>query len=216
MTAIEKKRLLRANASAFRRSLSASDYSRASSSVVRNLRDLQEVADARSVHTFLPMTAVAELDIEPLINDLLNRNVEVAVPVVTSFSKGTAPGSVAKGTAEGTKGKPRLKHCRLTPTTELRQNQWGIREPLECQPADVAGIDVIIVPALACDRRGFRLGFGFGYYDEILAESTAVAVCPCYDSLLHDSLPTEEHDRPVDIIVTESSILRPNSSESKL
>ncbi len=216
MTATDQKLQLRATARAFRRSLSASEHARASRSVLGHLRELREVAGARSVHTFLPAPSLAELNIDPLIDELLDRNVEVIVPLVTHFSKGMAAESVESATVHGAADTHRLQHCRLTRSAKLRTNRWGIREPVDCEPADISSIDVIIVPALACDRRGFRLGFGYGYYDEFLDRTTATKVCPCYDSLLYDSLPIEEHDRPVDIIVTESSILRPNAGKSEL
>ncbi|TQN43780.1 5-formyltetrahydrofolate cyclo-ligase [Blastococcus colisei] len=66
--------------------------------------------------------------------------------------------------------------------------------------------DVVIVPALAVDRAGIRLGRGGGYYDRALphARPDAVLVALVFDDEVVDELPAEAHDRPVDAIVTPS------------
>ncbi len=65
--------------------------------------------------------------------------------------------------------------------------------------------DVIILPAVAVDRHGNRLGRGAGWYDRLLANyPSAISITPVYDVQLLDSIPHEAHDRLVDIIVTPS------------
>ncbi|WP_158542639.1 5-formyltetrahydrofolate cyclo-ligase [Lujinxingia litoralis] len=82
---------------------------------------------------------------------------------------------------------------------------FGIEEPVGLA-SDPSEIDVFLVPALAFDRRGHRLGSGRGYYDRALADllnTTLIGVG--YDwQLLDDELPTEAHDHPVDIIATDA------------
>jgi 5-formyltetrahydrofolate cyclo-ligase len=75
----------------------------------------------------------------------------------------------------------------------------GIPEPTGPRlPARVLdSVDVVIVPALAVDRQGTRLGRGRGYYDRALAEITAAVVAVGYDDELVEELPAEPHDRPV-------------------
>jgi 5-formyltetrahydrofolate cyclo-ligase len=69
----------------------------------------------------------------------------------------------------------------------------------------VSKVDIIIVPALAIDERGFRIGYGRGYYDKLLAsETSAMAVGIIFDFQRVLELPNEAHDMPVSWIVTDA------------
>jgi 5-formyltetrahydrofolate cyclo-ligase len=64
--------------------------------------------------------------------------------------------------------------------------------------------DLILVPGLAFTRRGFRLGYGGGYYDRLLSEpGHALTLGACFQALLFEELTHEPHDVPVDFLVTE-------------
>ncbi len=68
--------------------------------------------------------------------------------------------------------------------------------------------DVLLVPMLAFDRRGFRLGYGGGYYDRTLAARPGIRTIGCaYAALEVPDVPTEAHDRRLDMIVTEREII---------
>jgi 5-formyltetrahydrofolate cyclo-ligase len=71
----------------------------------------------------------------------------------------------------------------------------------------LARVDAVLVPALAADRRGNRLGRGRGYYDRALASVAAQVVAVVYDDELLASVPAEPHDRQVDAILTPSGWL---------
>jgi len=92
----------------------------------------------------------------------------------------------------------------------LVPNRHGIREPAaaECWPPEE--IDLVIVPALAFDKQGNRLGRGGGFYDRFLAEPGVRAVlCGlAFDIQVLDELPAEHHDRPVDVLVTDKEVRR--------
>jgi 5-formyltetrahydrofolate cyclo-ligase len=66
----------------------------------------------------------------------------------------------------------------------------------------------VLVPALAADRRGVRLGYGKGFYDAFLPHTRALRVVPVFDACLAASLPSEAHDEPVHVVVTETQTLR--------
>ena len=68
-------------------------------------------------------------------------------------------------------------------------------------------IDVILVPGLAFDRNGGRMGFGKGYYDRLLESSKAVKIGLCYDFQILEKIPTESHDVPMNFVITEKEIL---------
>lgn len=80
--------------------------------------------------------------------------------------------------------------------------------PASSHIIDPQDLDLIIVPCLTCSRDGCRLGYGGGYYDRYLsAASRATKVILCRHDLLCDELPLEEHDVPVDIVITEQEII---------
>ena len=68
-------------------------------------------------------------------------------------------------------------------------------------------IDLVVVPGLAFDAGGGRLGFGAGYYDRFLAEVSAPKVGLVYRALLLDEVPQEDHDIAMDIVITEEQTI---------
>jgi 5-formyltetrahydrofolate cyclo-ligase len=81
----------------------------------------------------------------------------------------------------------------------------GIEEP-SGTPVPLAEIDLIVVPAIAVDDGGGRLGRGRGHYDATLAITRAVSIALVFDSQLVDEVPLGEDDRPVDAVCTESRL----------
>lgn len=94
----------------------------------------------------------------------------------------------------------------------------GILQPVGGAAADPAGLRVVLVPGLAFDRRGARLGHGGGHYDRLLAaaQRTAFLVGLCFDARLADTLPAGPLDVPMDAIVTERAIHYAPAAEAKL
>lgn len=88
---------------------------------------------------------------------------------------------------------------------------FGIGEPVGDELVDPSSIDLVIVPAMAYDRHCNRVGRGKGFYDRLLSRMQAVTIGICYDCQLVDSIEPEQHDRPVDIVVTPSGIYRHHS-----
>jgi len=97
--------------------------------------------------------------------------------------------------------------------------RYGIYEPLSCQPLiDLALVDLILVPAVACDRQGIRLGNGGGYYDIFLTEpslnSDSYKLGIIFDLTLVDYLPHDPWDIYLDGICTEFGIQAVASAQS--
>ena len=72
---------------------------------------------------------------------------------------------------------------------------------------DKGEIDLALVPAVCYDRRGYRLGFGGGYYDRWLADFAGFRVGLCRAAVLQERVPTEAHDSRVDLLLTEEESL---------
>lgn len=107
---------------------------------------------------------------------------------------------------------PRLTF-HLLAGAELELRGFGVLEPGAASP-EVAldGIDLVLVPGLAFDDAGVRLGYGMGYYDRVLSprpgRSAPATVGVTFDALLRHALPRHAHDVSVDYLVSESG-LRP-------
>ncbi len=84
---------------------------------------------------------------------------------------------------------------------EVREGAFGIAEP-QGTAVPIAEIDLMIVPALAADMAGNRLGKGKGFYDRVLANYSGKRIAVIFDSELIESVPSEPHDQQVQIIVT--------------
>ncbi len=100
-----------------------------------------------------------------------------------------------------------MKAVMVEKMNNLVKGRYGIREPsgnTEISPED---IDVIIVPAVAFDRKFNRIGFGAGYYDRFLKRTNALKIGVGYDFQIVSEIPTEEHDQKLDAIITPSSTL---------
>ena len=132
-----------------------------------------------------------ELPTRYIIRKLFERELRVAVPVWD----------------------PVFRHYTLSaflPGMPLVAGPLGVKEPLERIPVQSFDIDLQIVPGLAFDYLGGRLGHGGGHYDRILAQSNrnVVKVGVCHDfQLFKDPLPQEDHDSSMDWIITEKRIV---------
>jgi 5-formyltetrahydrofolate cyclo-ligase len=113
------------------------------------------VAQWRWLHVFLPLARQNEPDTWPLIHQIWGDKlpVQLAAPAVQ-------PDGIS------------LKHYKLAPATPLLASRWGIPEPVADAATEVAPaqLDAVMVPLLACDRQGQRVGYGGGFYDRFLAQ----------------------------------------------
>ena len=113
--------------------------------------------------------------------------------------------------------------CIVDSYDDLVISKLGIPEPVpaQCAVAALDDIDVILMPGVAFDTAGNRIGFGKGCYDRFIAageEHGTGARIPLIAALAYDmqvisSVPSEETDRPCDVMITESGIRRIRSSE---
>lgn len=88
---------------------------------------------------------------------------------------------------------------------QLVPGAFGIMEPGEgCKSIRIEDVDIAIVPGVAFDGKGSRLGRGKGYYDRLLKNSKVIKVGICFNEQLLNSLPTEAHDGRMDIIAAEN------------
>ena len=103
-------------------------------------------------------------------------------------------------------------HAVLDPQRDLTPGVWNIPEPdpARCESVALESVDFALVPALAADRRGFRLGYGAGYFDRLLAgrKSRPYCVTALPTAFIVERLPQESHDVAVDLVLDERGPLR--------
>ena len=174
---------------AWRRGLSTNEWSARSRSICTRLLELDQLKSAHTVHAYWPLTAKKEVDIRPLIRSLSLQNIRVYLPVV-----------------EGNE----LLHGLYTSSEDFKLNSFGGFEPLPDPAFAPENVDCILVPSLAVDLAGNRLGYGKGFYDRFLTESTALKIAPIFSNQLVQGIPNEPHDVPVDILVTELDVYTAN------
>ncbi|MDD2573522.1 MAG: 5-formyltetrahydrofolate cyclo-ligase [Firmicutes bacterium] len=97
------------------------------------------------------------------------------------------------------------------PERDLRPGTYGVPEPAPefMRPFPKEDLDLILVPAVAYDEKGFRIGYGAGYYDRFLDGLTRVvpSIGLAFELQIIDRVPAEPTDRPVDYIVTENRLI---------
>ena len=94
------------------------------------------------------------------------------------------------------------------PDTKFLKGTFSVLEPVGTQIADMTKTDVILVPGIAFDKTGNRVGFGKGCYDRLLKNSSADLIGFCYEFQICEHIPSEPHDIKMDALVTEKGLFR--------
>ncbi len=92
--------------------------------------------------------------------------------------------------------------------SNLHTGAFNIEEPDGTEITSVDVIDLIIVPGVAFDLRGMRVGRGKGFYDRLLARTSVVKIGVAYDFQIVDEIYADAHDIPVDIVITDKRFFR--------
>ncbi len=187
MSAGSRKKELRSQLLRRRAALGREEKSQIDASAAEAV--LQSEAYRSAAVLFIYVSTPEEIDTKTIILNALSAEKTVCVPLCGARGQMTAR--------------------KITSLDELRPGAYGIWEPDEQTPCvRPEEIHLAIIPALACDRMGFRLGYGGGYYDRYLAQCPAVRAALCAEKNLLDKLPVEEHDLPCDYIFTERRVVR--------
>ena len=92
--------------------------------------------------------------------------------------------------------------------TRLELGSFHIEEPTGDDTVDVDDIELMVIPAVAFDRKGNRLGRGKGFYDRLLSTSKATKIGVGYEFQLFDSIPSEPHDVAMDMVITQKTLIK--------
>jgi len=95
-----------------------------------------------------------------------------------------------------------MRFIYMTDLTKVAKSAFGIPEPVADGPVADDPTALVLMPGLAFDREGHRIGYGGGFYDKFLAqEPNHPTIALCYDFQMVENLPTEEFDIPVDCVL---------------
>ncbi len=187
---LEDKSALRRYFRGLRDTISPACRHQMSRSMVERLCELPQYRQCKTVLLYAPIRS--EADLLDLAEIASGQGKRVAFPV--------------SNTEDFT-----LTFREIFAMSDLRTGAYGIREPKgDLPPVTDFSESLCLVPALAFDRFGYRLGYGKGFYDRHLAHFTGVSVGVCFGDCLCDRLPCHPHDRRVDLILTEGGALTPN------
>jgi 5-formyltetrahydrofolate cyclo-ligase len=186
--AASEKNLLRELMRVRRRQVDPAWKAAASQAIISRLEALPLFQEAQVIHTYVAWRN--EVENHDLIRRLLQEGRRVAVPKVEPDTG-------------------QLQHYFIADFSTLQKGAFGILEP-PSDPNRLAApsqFDLVLVPGLAFDRSGSRLGMGKGHYDRFLAEVRAPKIALAYDFQLVEKLQVEGHDQRVNIIVTDKTVI---------
>ena len=162
-----------------------------SRAIVKRLAELDQIRRASTLMVYLGFGS------EVLTDDLILRGWEegkrIAVPLCRPVSR-------------------ELIACRIDGFDELECGHYGLREPKadRLRPVPPGEIDAVVVPAVAFDRQGHRLGYGGGYYDRFLPGAPrATRIGVAFARQIVAEIPAGPHDVTMDCIVTEREVIVP-------
>ncbi|MEM1414184.1 MAG: 5-formyltetrahydrofolate cyclo-ligase [Myxococcota bacterium] len=181
------KHELRRRMKAVRGALPAAARKERSAKLAERLLALPELSGGPLVAAFVPIRG--EVDLAPFLEGHRARGGTVALPRVDLEAQEVVLHLHEAG-------------------AELAQGAFGIPEPSPAAPR-VPRPDVVLVPGLAIDPRGHRVGYGKGFYDRLLPElEGALRVAVAFDFQLVAEVPAASFDEPVDLVVTDARVLR--------
>jgi 5-formyltetrahydrofolate cyclo-ligase len=187
------KRQIRARMKALRQSYPAAALQARSAQIRDRLLELEPFRSARSVALYWPLLERGEVDLRNVFSSCLAQNVKTYFP----YQERQEDGRTLTGFRQV------LSESELI----LRGNSF-YEPPAHRESARPGDVDVVLVPALAADTFGHRVGYGAGYYDATLGDVAppAVVVIVAFGFQMLAELPTESHDVPADFVVTEARI----------
>ena len=174
----------------------------------RNRMTPEEIA-AKSAEIVLRLTGLPEIREAAVLMIYLSFGSEVRTDGILRWAWGNGKRIVVPRCRPEER---RLTPCLLSGFSELETGHYGIREPKAEQVRAVPAeeIDAVLVPAVAFDRRGYRVGYGGGYYDRFLPKvPRAARIGAAFACQMVGRIPAGPHDIPVDRIATEEGILFP-------
>jgi 5-formyltetrahydrofolate cyclo-ligase len=172
-----------------RATITPQEKARMSGAILEKLLSVEEYKNCDTVLTYV--STKKEVDTFPLIAAALQSGKKVAAPRCVE-------------------GSPVIEFYYIDSVDELLPGSYGLLEPLALQGKEcLQRSGLCILPGLAFDRVGGRLGYGKGYYDRFLQNFRGVTVGVCFSTILSEKpLPMGRFDLPASIVITDREIIR--------
>lgn len=186
----EQKKLLRKEFLEKRASISDTDKEALDDAIIKTLTDMSCYKTSDTLLLYYPIKR--EIDVLKLAQKAIADKKRVAFPRCDKETK-------------------KMTFHVVTSISELAEGEYKIPEPkATALTVGNSCAALCIVPSLAIDKDGFRLGYGGGYYDRFLEGFDGITAALVYDSFVFDELPADEYDMTVDIIITEKEVMSPD------
>ena len=184
---MSEKQKLRKKFLAVRSKITSQDRKKASRKILKYLLSLQIMRGSNIVGLYA--STGSEVETRSFIRELNRLKYQVCLPKVSAHNS--------------------LKFYQVQSLKDCLPGKFKILEPKEdCSFVGIKNIEVVLVPGIVFDLQGHRLGYGKGFYDRLLKKiPEACRVGLSYKRNIVDELPVEDHDCPVDYIVSEDGIL---------
>jgi len=163
--------------------------------ISKKILSLKEIKESKNIMIYVSYRS--EVSTNKLIISLLNNNKRIFAPYCI-------------------KDKKRMEVVEIeNPDQDLEKGAYGIKEPakrIRNNKIDPKNLDIVVVPAVAFSKSGYRVGYGGGYYDRFLERlaNKTITIGINYEEMLFDTVPKEDHDLAVDMVVTDKRLLRIN------
>lgn len=140
------------------------------------------------VLAFYPLNNQNEVNILPFLDYLQENGIQLYFPRISNDN---------------------LEIVKIVNLDELIVGKYGLYEPnAKLKASEIKDFDLILVPGVAFCKNCFRIGYGKGYYDKLLKTISGTKMGIAYDFQVLDSVPTEDHDIKLDIVITETGIYK--------
>jgi 5-formyltetrahydrofolate cyclo-ligase len=200
----QAKAVLRKRARALRASIPVPSIAERSRRIAASLGALEQVQRAAHLALFWPIEGRNEVDLRELF-DAFSASKSLYYPSVEDETYGDP----VDPTEALEPPKPReMTFRRVRDPSAMGERGLGFHDPGP-EAEEASGLDVIVVPALAIDPRGHRLGYGAGYYDRALPKFAppAFTIGVAFDFQLIPEVPITEGDVALDLIVTDQRVI---------
>ncbi len=183
------KQITRLKNLAKRNSLSKKEIEEKSNAIQKLVEELPEFKKAKCIILYYGVNN--EVETNKLIEKAIALEKRVALPATNFEKRAMVPREINS-------------------LEELKETTQGLFEPKTQKPVESKEIDLIIIPGVAFDKAGSRIGRGMGFYDSLLRKTSTKTplVGLCFEENLEESIPTESHDVKMDIVITDKETIR--------
>jgi 5-formyltetrahydrofolate cyclo-ligase len=182
------KQAIRKEILQLRKNLSRREKLNLDVSINNNLEEIFDLMNPLSVLAFYPIVTHNEVEILPFIEFVLDKKVSLYFPRITNDD---------------------LEIVKVNNFKDMTENSFGLFEPkTDLKESSENSFDMILVPGVAFDKSGNRIGFGKSYYDKLLKRIFGFKIGVAYDFQVVNQITTEDHDVPMDLVITDKGYYR--------